>query len=47
MNTAIQNALDEAGIESPFPAQSLVHQLDPDLQEKLPGFSGEEEQNSS
>lgn len=37
VNTAIQNALDKAGIESPYPTQSLYHHFDPEIAIQVSG----------
>jgi small-conductance mechanosensitive channel len=47
VNTAVQHALDEAGIESPYPTQSLFHHLDPESFEQLSRASGENDQTST
>jgi len=37
VNTALQNALDEAGIESPYPTQALYHHFDPEIAIQVTG----------
>lgn len=47
VNIAIQQALDTEGIESPFPTQSLIHQLDQQTVEQLKQTSHESDQPTS
>jgi small-conductance mechanosensitive channel len=35
VNTALQNALDQAGIDMPYPTQSLNVQMDPETAERV------------
>lgn len=37
VNTALQNTLDEAGIESPYPTQALYHHFDPEIANQVMG----------